>query len=264
MRHPKNGCWLMLIACLLLPNIVNGAMFTESGLMDIPTGSVLKHGIFGAGTALAFENSQDENPQWTHETALRLNFGLFDSVEMGLSHQSEATGVLAHLKAQLLKESGAIPSVAIGVENLLTQKNDFSQTARSEFLVVSKTFNLPKIHLISGHIGIGRGRFASEDRGISPFVGPFVGMSTEFHPAFARGDIALSLEFDGSGVNAGIRHTATSGLQFALGIETLNTPEEARYLVAISWSNAQIMEQIAAAKRLAKQAALVRKSASDN
>ena len=264
MRYPKNGCWLMLIACLLLPNIVNGAMFTESGLMDIPTGSVLKHGIFGAGTALAFENSQDENAQWTHETALRLNFGLFDSVEMGLSHQSEATGVLAHLKAQLLKESGAIPSVAIGVENLLTEETDFSQTARSEFLVVSKTFNLPKIHLISGHIGIGRGRFASEDRGISPFVGPFVGMSTEFHPAFARGDIALSLEFDGSGVNAGIRHTATSVLQLALGIETLNTPEEARYLVAISWSNAQIMEQIAAAKRLAKQAALVRKAASDN
>ena len=260
MMCPKNGCWLMLIACLLLPNIVNGAMFTESGLMDIPTGSVLKHGIFGAGTALAFENSQDENAQWTHETALRLNFGLFDSVEMGLSHLSEATGVLAHLKAQLLKESGGIPSVAIGVENLLTEKNDFSQTARSEFLVVSKTFNLPKIHLISGHIGIGRGRFASEDRGI----GPFVGIRTEFHPAFARGDIALSLEFDGSGVNAGIRHTATSGLQFAVGIETLNTPEEARYLVAISWSNAQVMEQIAAAKRLAKQAALVRKSASDN
>ena len=254
----------MLIACLLLPNVVNGAMFTESGLMDIPTGGVLKHGIFGAGTALAFENPQDENAQWTHESALRLNFGLFDSVEMGLSHQSEATRVLAHLKAQLLKESGAIPSVAIGVENLLTQKNDFSQTARSEFLVVSKTFNLPKIHLISGHIGIGRGRFASEDRGTGPFVGPFVGISTEFHPAFARGDIALSLEFDGSGVNAGIRHTATSGLQFALGIETLNTPEEARYLVAISWSNAQVMEQIAAAKRLAKQAALVRKSASDN
>ena len=260
MMRPKNGCWLMLIACFLLPSVVNGAMFTESGLMDIPTGGVLKHGIFGAGTSLAFENSQGENAQWTHETALRLNFGLFDSVEMGLSHQSRATGVLAHLKAQLLKESGAIPSVAIGVENLLAEETDFSQTARSEFLVVSKTFNLPKIHLISGHIGIGRGRFASEDQGI----GPFVGISTEFHPAFARGDIALSLEFDGSGVNAGIRHTAPSGLQFALGFETLNTPEEARYLVVISWSNAQVMEQIAAAKRLAKQAALVRKSASNN
>lgn len=264
MMRPKNGCWFMLIACLLLPNVVNGAMFTESGLMDIPTGGVLEHGIFGAGTSLAFENSQDENAQWTHETALRLNFGLFDSVEMGLSHQSRAAGVLAHLKAQLLKESGAIPSVAIGVENLLAEETDFSQTARSEFLVVSKTFNLPKIHLISGHIGIGRGRFASEDRGIGPFVAPFVGISTEFHPAFARGDIAFSLEFDGIAVNAGIRHTATSGLQVALGVETLNNPEEARYLVAISWSNAQVMEQIAAAKRLAKQAALVRKSASNN
>ena len=262
MMRPKNGCWLMLIAFLLLPNSVNGAMFTESGLMDIPTGGVLKHGIFGAGTSLAFENSQNENARWTHENALRLNAGLFDRLEIGLSYQSEATGVLAHLKAQLLKESGGIPSVALGVENLLAEETDFSQTARSEFLVISKTFNLPKIHLISAHIGIGRGRFASEERGIAPFVG----INTEFHPAFARGDIALNLEFDGSGVNAGIRHTATSGLQVALGVETLNNPEETRYLVAISWSNAQIMEQIAAAKRLAKQAALVRatQSASDN
>ncbi len=258
----KSGCWLMLIALLMLPNAVNGELFTESGLMDVPTGTVLQHGIFGAGTAIAFENAQAARAREINAVALRLNFGMFDRVEMGLSHQSETTGVLAHLKAQLLKESGGIPSVAIGVENLLRSvaETDFSQTARSEFLAVSKTFNLPRIHLISGHIGIGRGRFAAEDRGI----GLFVGIRTEFHPAFARGDIALHLEFDGSGVNAGIRHTATSGLQVALGVETLNTPEAARYLVAVSWSNAQIMEQIAAAKRLAKQAALVRKSASDN
>lgn len=250
MMHPKSGGWFIFIALLTVPNLVSSELFTESGLMDMPTGSVLKHGVFGAGTSIAFENSRDERT-----TALRLNFGMFDRIEMGLSHE-KATGVLAHLKAQLLKESGGIPSVAIGSENLLSVETDFSQTARSEFFVVSKTFNLPRIHLIAGHIGLGRGRFAPEAQGI----GPFVGINTEFHPAFARGDIALSLEFDGRGMNAGIRHTAASGLQVALGVETLNNPEETRYLVAISWSNAKVMEQIAAAKRLAKQAALVRKS----
>lgn len=257
MMRPKSGGWFILIALLTVPNLVSGELFTESGLMDMPTGGVLKHGIFGAGTSIAFENSRDERT-----AALRLNFGMFDRVEMGLSHESQATGVLAHLKAQLLKESGGIPSVAIGSENLLSEEADFSQTARSEFFVVSKTFNLPRIHLISGHIGLGRGRFAPEAQGI----GPFVGINTEFHPAFARGDLALSIEFDGRGMNASIRHTAASGLQFAFGVETLNNPEETRYLVAISWSNAQVMEQIAAAKRLAKQAALVRatQSSSEN
>ena len=123
--------------------------------------------------------------------------------------------------------------------------------SNSAYLVVSKTFNLPRIHLISGHIGIGNNRFAEDERPI----GLFVGLSTEISPTFARGDIGLSLEYDGSGVNAGMRHTANSGLQIALGVETLNKPEEIRYLVSISWSNAKMLEQIEGAKRLARQTA---------
>ena len=121
--------------------------------------------------------------------------------------------------------------------------------SESAFLVISKTFNLPRIHLISGHIGVGNHRFASGDRP----VGLFAGISTEFHPAFARGDIALSLEFDGAGINGGVRHTADSGLQVALGVETLN----------LNFVDKWMMEQIAGAKRLARQAGKLNRKISD-
>ena len=251
----------LIIFCLLLSlsitfsTSVSGEIFTDSGLVDIPTGEVLKHGIFGVGVYAPFQNT-------THfkraPVAFRVNFGMFDRIEFGASHtlpqdNDASRSFLGHVKAQLLNETGKIPNVAIGIDNLGDNVGQVWNTyhANSAYLIISKTFNLPRIHLISGHIGIGNHRFAFDE---SP-IGIFAGISTELHPAFARGDIALNLEFDGVGVNAGIRHTADSGLQIALGVETLNKPEDMRYLVSISWTNAQMMEQIDAAKRLARQAA---------
>ena len=246
--------FLLFSVSLTFSGPVSGEIFTDSGLVDIPTGKVLKHGIFGAGVSAFFQNSSDFPGD---AAAFRLNFGMFDRVELGLSNlllqdKNYSRYAFAHLKAQLLAESGLIPNVALGIENLGDEVSYKWKTYQSEsaFLVISKTFNLPRIHLISGHIGVGNHRFASGDRP----VGLFAGISTEFHPAFARGDIALSLEFDGAGINGGVRHTADSGLQVALGVETLNKPENIRYLISISWTNAQMMEQIAGAKRLARQA----------
>ena len=76
-----------------------------------------------------------------------------------------------------------------------------------------------------------------------------------FQPVFARGEFTLNLEYDGAGVNVGARHTANSGLQVALGVETVNKPNEIQYHLAISWTNAKIIEQIASANRLAREAA---------
>ena len=64
----------------------------------------------------------------------------------------------------------------------------------------------------------------------------------------------MSLEFDGADVNAGMRYTISSGLQIALGAETLNNPDELRYLAAVSWTNAQLVEQIDETRRLIQQA----------
>ena len=156
---------LLLLAFITISYPVSGEIFTESGLVDVPTGRVLKHGIFGAGTYIAFQHSSEnmlstgENNSLVNLLAIRLNFGLFDRVGVGLKylwnkHNSESfIDWSATLKVQLLKEEevGTIPSVAIGVETLsdkLFSGNSGSEENEnpSAFLAVSITFNLPRIH----------------------------------------------------------------------------------------------------------------------
>ena len=253
-RHLMLGLLLFSIFCMFSTN-VSGEIFSDSGLVDIPTGDVLKHGVFGVGVYAPFQNTTHFK---RYPVAFRVNFGMFDKIELGASHilpqdNDASRSFLGHVKAQLLNESEKLPNVAIGIDNLGDNVGQEWNTyhANSAYFVISKTFNLPRIHLISGHIGVGNHRFADDER----LVGLFTGVSTEISPAFVRGDIGFNLEFDGTGVNAGIRHTANSGLQVALGVETLNKPEEIRYLLSISWSNAKMLEQIEGAKRLARQAA---------
>ena len=268
MRRPLCLLLLLVFVSITTYDFANGEVFTESGLVDIPTGAVLEHGIFGAGTFVAFRQSAVTSGLQTSPTnlgdavAIRLNFGLFDRVEVGLGHvwnayESElSTEQAASLKVQFLKEqeAGATPSIAVGVEylggGLLTSELEENEVLPSAFLAVSKTFNLPRIHQFSGHIGIGTQRFAF---GESP-VGVFVGLSKEFQPAFARGDITMSLEFDGSGANVGMRYVASSGLQVALGAETLNDPDALRYLASVSWTNERLLEQIDETRRLIQRA----------
>lgn len=261
--------FLFVLAFITVSHPANSEIFTERGLVDIPTGRVLKHGIFGAGTYMAFPRSSEtmsairENNAFGNAIAVRLNFGLFDRVGVGLKYlwnENDSESFIdwtATLKVQLLKEqeSGTIPSVAIGVETL--SDTLFSGNSGAEenetptpFLAISKTFNLPRIHQFSGHLGVGTQRFAFQE---SP-IGLFVGLSKEFQPAFARGDITMDLEFDGAGVNAGLRYITPSGLQVALGAETLNNPDELRYLAAVSWTNEQLVNQIDETRRLIKQA----------
>lgn len=260
---------LFLFAFIAISHPASGEIFTESGLVDIPTGNVLKHGIFGAGTYMAFPHSSEtlralgENNAFGNAIAIRLNFGLFDRVGVGLKYlwnEHDAASFIdwtATLKVQLLKEQevGTIPSVAIGVETLSDRLFSGNSEAEenenpSAFLAISKTFNLPRIHQFSGHLGVGTQRFAF---GESP-IGLFVGLSKEFQPAFARGDITMNLEFDGAGVNAGMRYITPSGLQVALGAETLNTPDELRYLAAVSWTNERLVDQINETRGLIKRA----------
>ena len=256
---------LVVFVSITIAKPGSGEVFTGSGLVDIPTGKVLQHGIFEAGTYLGFQQRMMDRSTTNlgDAVAVRINFGLFDRVEVGLTHlwneygEQPSAGRTANLKFQLLKEpeTGAIPGIAIGIEKLGSDIGLWDSAAEedesaSAFLAISKTFNLPRIHQFSGHIGIGTQRFAFSERPI----GLFVGVSKEFRPAFVRGNITTRLEFDGAGVNLGVQYAASSGLQVALGAETLNTPDELRYLVSVSWTNAQILEQLDETRRLIKRA----------
>ena len=165
--------FLIVFVSITVSNPVKGEVFTGSGLVDMPTGRVLKHGIFEVGTYLGFQQRMMDRSMTNlgDAVAMRLNFGLFDRVEIGLTQLWEEHGSepysnrTANLKIQLLKEPevGAIPSVAIGVEKLGNKIFASDPEAAvgetpSAFLAVSKTFNLPRIHRFSGHIGVGTQR----------------------------------------------------------------------------------------------------------
>ena len=170
---------------------------------------------------------------------------------------------MANLKVLLVREAGKVPNVAIGVENIgdeIKQEliDPMQYKRKSAFLAISKIFNLPRVYQVSGHIGIGNNRF-SEHLGIGKVLnGVFLGISKDFQPSFAKGELTLRLETDGRGVNLGIHHAAKSGLRVYMGAEALDAPatdgKEIRYIIGVSWSNRAITKQVEETKRLAKQA----------
>ena len=253
---------LLCITMFCSPRLWAAPYCRDSGLVDIPTGRVIEHGIFNLGTYFGFRNA-GELPR--DEAALQLDFGLFDRVEIGLTsvRHNQQSFLLGNLKVLLLRETGIAPNIAVGLENIgdsiESGLNDIERYERkSAFLAISKQFSLPSIHHITGHIGIGNRRFV-EEIGMSKILnGVFLGISKDFHPAFARGSLTFSVEVDGRGVNTGLRHTADSGLQVYLAAEALSAPaidgKEIRYLAGVSWTNRTLMKQIEEAKRLAKQA----------
>ena len=254
-------CWLIVLFSLCCPPLAT-PYFRDSGLMNIPTGAAIEHGIIDVGTNFAFLNKRGLPRE---EAAIRLNFGLFDRFEVGMTsvRLNQQSFLMANLKVLLFREAGKVPHVAIGVENIgdeIKQElfDSMQYKRKSAFLAISKIFNLPRVHQISGHIGIGNNRF-SDDFGIGKVLdGVFLGISKDFRPSFARGELTAYLETDGRGVNVGVRHSADSGLQLYLGAEALDAPStgerQIRYVTGVSWSNRAIMRQIEETKRLAKQA----------
>ena len=241
----------------------------DSGLVDIPTGRVIEHGIFNLGTYFGFRNA-GELPR--DEAALQLDFGLFDRVEIGLTsvRHNQRSFLLGNFKVLLLREAGIVPNVAVGLENIgdsiESGLNDIERYERkSAFLAVSKQFALPRIDYITGHIGIGNRRFVEEIGMGAVLHGVFFGISKDFYPAFARGDLTFSVEVDGRSVNTGLRHTAASGLQIYVAAEALNAPatdgKEIRYLAGVAWTNRALMKRIEGAAEVAKQAAKLARQA---
>lgn len=250
------GMLKYLMLCGLLVSAashpVRSDMFTESGIVDIPTGNVLSHGTFGGGIFMGYPRFGAVPRAYGYHyrfdaVAFRFNFGVFDRGEVGLRYLLNTSGEgpdtvrAASLKIQVLKErsSERFPSVAIGIENFSDTWFSVSEThsqykelddpvhyAADEdlltFLAMSKTLR----HQYCVHVGVATG-----ERGV------FVGVSKKFQPAFARGDITINFETRGELITAGIHYAMPSGLQIALGAANLTYPQHLRYLAAVSWTH---------------------------
>lgn len=255
---------IILINTLTVNNFLHSApYFRDSGLVDIPTGKTIEHGIFNVGTYLAFEN-ETELP--VNEVGIKVDFGIFDHFEAGLTvlKFDQNSYLLGNFKLNLLKESDVKPNVAVGLDNVgdkVSKELNWKRYERSLYLSISKKFNLPYTHIFEGHIGVGNKRYVEsqpEDSIGNYLHGIFVGISKELHPGFIRGDFLLSAEIDGRFVNWGMRYWTKSGLQIDLAVKALDSlfdeGENTQYLFGLSFTNRYIMKQISDTRKLAIQA----------
>ena len=234
--------WCLLLCCQVIPVLAD-----QPRQVEIPVASLIEHGIFEVGTNFLFGQDNKFSHQ---ETILDLDFGLFNWIEIGINHQrnpriGDGSALLGHLKLQLLKEQDLLPHLSIGVKDLNNIKKH-----RSMFLSFSKTLNLPKIHIVGVHFGIGNDHYGTENR-----TGFFGGLEKEFSPKIAKGDFSLVLQFDRRGVSGSLLHTADTGLQTTVGAELLNNGDQVRFLAKIAFTNKSLVKRIEETQRLAKQAA---------
>jgi hypothetical protein len=226
--------------------------FGRTGLFDIPTAYLMNNGDFNVGVDVAIQDKKRDF------FVLGMDFGLLNFAEIGFKglKLDEKDYLMGDIKVILAREEGLLPAFAIGVDNigeeLSSEPNIFEQ---SYYAVISKQFNLPIIHLISGHIGRGNNRYMI-DGGIGKYLhGVFVGLNKDFTLTSRDIRIQITGELMGDEVNFGLKYLMKSGLMLNLAINEANFGfEKASYHVALGFTNAELMKGIAQSLELAKQA----------
>jgi len=253
MQRKLIGFILALTAALFLTGeSVAAPYFRATSLMNIPTAYVLEQGFFDVGVHTALLNRKRD------ELVTRIDFGIFNFAELGLAglRKDGDDFLVGNIKFVAARESGSIPGLAIGIDNFGEDVQDESGSyGRSFYGVVSKQFNLPVVHLISGHLGIGSDRYAS-DASIGKYLhGVFMGIDKEIYLSSLNSRLRLMCEVDGKDLNVGLRYIMDTGLSVNLAVGQLDLdPEDVRYYLGISFTNAAMINRIDQSSELAKRA----------
>ncbi len=227
--------------------------FRDTGLMDIPTAYLTGQGIFTVSAHTAVKNRKRE------ELALRIDFGMFNLAELGLIglKKEDHDYILGNMKLMLSRESGYIPGLSVGIDNLgeKAPNSAFKGYKRSIYGVISKQFNLPVLQLVNGHIGIGNGRYIS-DANIGKYLhGMFIGMDKDIALLSLDSHLQIMWELMGKDLNAGLKYMMNSGLSINIAIGQLNSgARDFVYYLGIGFTNALMMKEIAQSSELAKRA----------
>jgi len=238
----------VFISLLATVGSVSASYFQDTGLLDIPTAYVMDNGIFNAGVKTSILHKTRE------EVIVRIDFGLLNFAELGVVgiRLDAKDYLMCNAKILLARESGVLPEFAIGMDNLGEKLKDYDL---SFYAMISKQFNLPFIHIIRGHLGVGNKRYIYDESVGKYLHGAFLGLSKEL--VLTSRNIRLSLmgEVKGNDVNAGLKYTMNSGLMVNLAVEGLNSDaNNIIYHVGIGFTNAPMMKDIAQSIELAKQA----------
>lgn len=225
------------------------AYFSNTGLIDIPSAYVMKNGIFNVGI---FSGIYDQKRE---ELGIRADFGMFEFIESGIFilKKDDKDYLMGNFKLILSRESGSIPALSIGLDNFGEKVDDTSLSYKSSFYgVISKQFNLPFVHIIDGHIGLGNKRyFVDESFGIY-LHGLFFGLRKEFILPLQNSKLSLMGEIIGKDINAGIRYTMDTGVSINLSVSQLNS--DVKYYLGISFTNEPMIKRISQVSELAKNA----------
>ncbi|MGQ9608876.1 MAG: hypothetical protein ACUVWN_06230 [bacterium] len=228
------------------------AYFSNTGLIDIPAAYVMKNGIFNAGIYTAIYDQKRE------EIGIRADFGIFNFAESGIFilKNNDRDFFMGNFKLMLSRESGSIPALSVGLDNFGEKvTGNIKNNKPSLYIVTSKQFNLPLVHIIDGHIGLGNQRYITDDSFGIYLHGMFFGLRKDLIFSSQNSKLRLMGEVIGKDINAGIRYIMDTGLSIDLSFGQLNS--NIKYYIGISLTNEPILRQISQASELAKNAARI-------
>lgn len=247
-----NFAILVFIFFMITVGSVSASYFQDTGLLDIPTAYIMDNGIFNAGVNTSIKNEKRQ------EIISRIDFGLLNFAELGVSgvRLDDRDYLMCNAKVLLARESGVLPEFAVGMDNLGEKiPYDPQYDDPSFYAVISKQFNLPFIHIISGNFGIGNKRYIQNESIGKYLHGIFLGLSKEIVVTSRNIRLTFMGEVIGDSVNAGLKYTMNSGLIVNFAAEGLDSKaKNIIYHVGIGFTNAPMMKDIAQSIELAKQA----------
>lgn len=227
---------LAFVASILVSVSNAGSLpFSRSGIIDIPTATVLQHtqiAIGGSITAFSYE-LPDSTSESDFAVGGHFEVGLFNRAQIGVTLLGDA-GISGDVRVLILSERINSPALAVGCQNITGEKNyEFFKDSNDSlyqyeedqnfaaYIVLSKNldylFGVP----VEVNLGYGIGRFkqgadAKEDGINNPFRGLFGALS--IHPTY---NISLILEWDGRDANIGASYTLNRNVRFMAAVAEL-------------------------------------------
>lgn len=225
--------------------------FGGTGLIEIPTAYIMNNGIFNAGVHVDISHEKRQ------DLSLMMEFGFLNFAELGIIGiiRDNKEYIKGNAKLILAREEGILPAFAVGVDNFGEDIESDTTYDMSFYGVISKQFNLPYIHLIGLHLGLGNKSYVYDESLGKYLHGFFVGLNKDWIIDSRDMRLSLMTEIKGKWANVGLRCLMNSGLCINLAVGQFDFDrKDISYNIGLSFTNEPVMKKITQSMELAKQA----------